>query len=53
MDSQKTDDRRHYPRDKLGVKDEWAALSKHQHEMNQQILRHHNELKGLQYQQLG
>ena len=49
----RTDDRRHYPKNNLGIKDEWAALSQHQQEMNEQIMRYQKELKMLQSRQLG
>ena len=48
-----TKDRRRYPREPQGVKNEWHALIRHQTEVNNQIAQHEKELKYLRSQDLG
>lgn len=50
--TQTTQNRRHYPREPKGVKNEWHALIKHQAEVNNQIAQFEKDLKYLRSQEL-
>ena len=48
-----TENRRRYPRDRNGGKNEWRAIIQHQADVNNQINQFEKELKHLRAQQLG